>query len=118
MKRIMTFVFMFALIFSFSGIVKADTVDCSIVNCGSNGSPENVSNTWGGTNSSVPHVQPGEITYDEGGVPMPCPTWFTNYCVDISGTQYYKDSMLVLGHQLKLLGVTGGIFGYWINLAQ
>lgn len=62
--------------------------DGSIVQCG-NGSPEMVMNVWGGTNSDVPHVQPGQSVTDQWGNVSVCPAWFTDYCVDISHTQYY-----------------------------
>lgn len=58
------------------------------VQCG-NGSPELVTNVWGGTNADVPHVQPGQSFTDQWGTSFTCPAWFTNYCVDISHTAYY-----------------------------
>lgn len=90
------------------------TVTTMYITCGSNGNPENVTNIWGGTNSSLPHVTPGASIVDEGGVPLLCPTIVSNYCVDISHTDYYRNAMLELGRQLKSLGQSGGIFGYWI----
>ncbi len=63
--------------------------DCAIKNSCGNGSPELVSNIWGGTNSSVPHVQPGQSVKDTFGNVFTCPFWFTNYCVDITHTAYY-----------------------------
>jgi hypothetical protein len=74
----------------------ADTVACGQVDpstgivrdCG-NGSPEMVTNVWGGTNSDVPHILPGQSRVNKFGVSHSCPWWFSNYCVDISETAYY-----------------------------
>ena len=124
MKKIVSLLVLVA-VFGFVGSVSADTVKCGdvdpvtnlVVSCG-NGSPENVVNVWGTSNSQIAHIQPGVTVTDEGGVPSTCPSWFTNYCVDISHTTYYRNAMLTLGSQLKALGYRGGVFGYWINLAQ
>lgn len=58
------------------------------VQCG-NGSPEMVSNVWGGTNSDVPHILPGQTRTNKFGRVNTCPFFFTNYCVDISETTYF-----------------------------
>lgn len=57
------------------------------VACG-NGNPEQVVNVWGTTNSGVPHIQPGQYAADGKSL---CPAFFTNYCVDITNTAYYKN---------------------------
>ena len=59
-------------------------IDFGTVVC-SNGSPENVQNYGGFTNSMLPKVMPGQRSIN-GDL---CPAWFTNYCVDISKTPYY-----------------------------
>lgn len=51
--------------------------------------PENVENIWGGTNNSVPHVQPGQSAKDQWGNSFLCPSWYSNYCVDLTHTAYY-----------------------------
>lgn len=75
--------------------------------------PENVASAWG-TNSSVPSMTSGQLAIDEGGIKSICPM-FISRCVDITHTNYYRTQMKELGRQLKSLGVTGGLFSYWIN---
>lgn len=122
------FAFLLAFLGSFNmvhaesvcGDARLNTPDDPIVrhDCG-NGSPELVMNIWGTTNSQIPHVKAGDVVYDEGGLPLPCPTitWKIG-CVDISHTDYYRNKMIDTGRQLKNLGFSGGMFAYWINLAQ
>ncbi len=62
---------------------------CDVTNSCGNGNPEMITNVWGGTNSDVPHIKPGQSVTDQWGVVSLCPAWFTNYCVDISHTAYY-----------------------------
>lgn len=52
-----------------------------------NGNPEMVVSVWGTTNSGVPHIQPGQYAADGKSL---CPAWFSTYCVDITGTAYYR----------------------------
>ncbi|CCD89883.1 exported protein of unknown function [Bradyrhizobium sp. ORS 285] len=59
---------------------------CADVACG-NGNPEQVVSVWGTTNAGVPHIQPGQYAADHVSL---CPAWFTNYCVDITATSYYR----------------------------
>lgn len=80
------------------------------------GNPENVVAVWG-TNSDVPRVSAGAKVTDEGGFVYTCPLFITT-CVDLTHTTYYRNSMLELGRQLKVLGYSGGPFGYWISLAH
>lgn len=51
----------------------------------SNGSPENVVNEWGMTNSQLPHILQGQTSNG-----LSCPFWFPMYCVDIRGTAWYQ----------------------------
>ena len=67
-----------------SASVCGNGIDFGTVVC-SNGSPENVQNYGGFTNSQLPHIMPGQRSA-AGDL---CPAWFTNYCVDISKTPYY-----------------------------
>lgn len=119
-----------ALVLAFSGFgvrAYADTAICgdpaqstalvTYKNCG-NGNPENVQNVWGGTNSTMPHIRPGDSINDEGGVPSLCPSIISNYCVDISHTDYYRAKMIETGRQLRLMGASGGFMAYWINLSR
>ena len=67
---------------------QADPVTGITNSCG-NGSPDMVTNVWGGTNADVPHILPGQSRTNKFGKVNTCPWFFTNYCVDISETQYY-----------------------------
>lgn len=71
---------------AFVGFAYANPVhaDCSLTPCG-NGSPDSVVNAWGTTNSQLPKIKQGETRNG-----YTCPYWFPMYCVDISGTQYFK----------------------------
>lgn len=76
-----------------------------------NGNPEMVQNPWGGTNASVPHLVAGAMAVDAAGISFPCPGFFSTYCVDITGTEYYKASARAIAK------ATGGFgkYGYWLN---
>lgn len=77
------------------------TIDVTYVSCG-NGSPELVTSAWGTTNSGTPHVQPGQSVTDESGISSLCPSFFTNYCVDITHTEYYRNQMKAIAQQLQI----------------
>lgn len=81
--------------------------------CG-NGNPALLQNIWG----SAPIVAAGTVVRDEAGFSSVCPVAFAAGCYDLTHTSFYRDYMLNVGRQLKTLGQTGGIFGYWINLAK
>lgn len=91
------FIFVLALAFvvgGFSG--HAFAADCALhpEECQGNGSPENVMNVWGTTNSQIPHIKPGtSVLFSNGAVTIDlgCPAWFSNYCVDVTVTQWWKD---------------------------
>lgn len=120
MKKIIASLILTVAFASFGSIAFADTTACGqvdpitnqVVTCG-NGSPENVTNVWGTTNSQIAHVAPGATVYDEAGIPSLCPTWFSNYCVDISHTEYYRNGMRAVAHQIQAGGFSLGIFTYW-----
>jgi len=59
------------------------------VDCGG-GSPERVVNVWGTTNSQLPHIKQGQTVTLTNGSSGYCPAWFPMYCVDITGTTWYK----------------------------
>lgn len=85
MKNIIA-IFALVALFSFAGVTHgADCVNFP-AQCQSNGSPEMVVNVWGTTNSQLPHILQGQTRNG-----FLCPAWFPFYCVDISGTQYFKD---------------------------
>lgn len=101
----------------FDGVSTTTVPTVNNVRCDGN-NPENVVSPWG-TNSQVPHVKAGASVNDEGGVSMLCPE-ITRLmgCVDISRSNYYRNIMIETGRQLRLLGFSGGIFDYWINLSR
>ncbi len=82
-----------------------------------NGDPLAVTQVWGLTGHQTPHIQSGATIVDEGGIVDTCPAWYGMMgCFDLSRTDYYRNQMKELGRQLRALGVTGGVFSYWINL--
>jgi hypothetical protein len=112
-----TFIFGFASTASAAiGTACGDThpISGNIVQCG-NGSPEMVTNGYGVMNSQVPHVQPGQTVRDAAGIEGMCPAWFTNYCVDIFGTEKYKNDARSLAKQLQSSGFTLGKYVYWLS---
>lgn len=120
MKKITTVVSLMLMVGTFLPVA-ASAASCgdldgngNTIVCG-NGSPETVSNVWGGTNSSVPHVQPGAIVRDAAGIASLCPSWFTNYCVDISNTEYYKSAARATARQLQTAGFSVGLYSYWLT---
>lgn len=76
-----------------------------------NGNPENVVSVWGLTNSQVPHVLPGQTIMDAAGIPFTCPAFFSTYCVDITGTEYYKASARLLAHAAG----ASAMYAYWLT---
>lgn len=143
MKKIILSAFVFAGVILFTGSVYASTPICgnpalnhpeqqvydpltlstttipevNNVSC-SSGNPEEVMSVWG-RNSDVPRLHADQTTTDEGGLTYSCPSWIGLMgCVDITHTSYYRGQMQNVGRQLKAFGVSGGMFGYWINQAQ
>ncbi len=84
--------------------------------CG-NGSPENVVNGYGVKNSDVPHVAPGQSVSDAAGISSTCPAWFgvQMYCVDIYGTDVYKNAARATARQLQSGGFALGLYSYWLK---
>ncbi len=80
-----------------------------------NGSPEMVVNIWGTTNQQITHATPGSVVKDAAGIASICPIWFTNYCVDISNTDYYKNGARATARQLQSSGYTLGLYAYWLS---
>lgn len=118
------FIILFSLvaIFGFSHVSFADTrcgdpalsdANTTFTTCGG-GSPSLITNEW----SSAPIVSPGSIMTDESGIVISCPFWFSAGCYDLTKTTWYRNRMISLGSQLKSMGQSGGVFGYWINLAK
>lgn len=65
------------------------------------GSPEFVTSAWG-RNGDVPKVKPGATVTDQWGFSYVCPAWFSQPCVDITHTAYYRVMMQPI---LKLFGL-------------
>ncbi len=83
MKKI---IFAVALMFVFSGLAFAEEVTPVYAN----GSPETVVNAWGTTNAELPHIKQGQTMTLMNGESFTCPAWFPMYCVDITGTSWFK----------------------------
>lgn len=129
MKNITVFLSVLAvfgmLSFGMSGTAHAATTLCgdpaqstlsvTYTQCG-NGNPADVIGGWGTNNAGVPAMTLGQTATDDGGITDTCTV--PSGCVDIFHTPWYISSMVSLGRQLKALGMTGGRFGYWINLAK
>ena len=82
-----------------------------------NGNPENVVGPWGFTNSQLPRVEPGASVKDAAGLLSFCPLWFgrhLTYCVDISGTEYYKGLSRIAAQQISGQGFAPGPWAYWL----
>jgi len=71
---------------------------------------------WGITDGNTPTVAAGDFVTDEMGVRYQCPAYpgFPR-CYDLTHTAWYRAQMIAIAHQLKALGVSGGLFGAWIN---
>lgn len=84
-------------------------------NCAGNGSPEMIVSPWGLTNSQAPHVAPGQTIHDQSGLSFTCPAFFSAqfYCVDITGTEYYKIGARFTAKQMLGLGVSNSYTAYW-----
>lgn len=111
---------MFALVLVFGvGAVSASAATCGdgtggTVVCG-NGNPELVVNGFGVTNSQVPHVAPGASVSDAAGITDTCPIWYKMGCLDIFGTEVYKNQARFLAKQLQERGFALGKYVYWLN---
>jgi hypothetical protein len=67
-----------------------DPITNTVVTCGA-GSPESVVNVWGTKNSDLPHILQGKTATLTNGSTYTCPAWFPMYCVDISGTSWFRN---------------------------
>lgn len=98
--------------------VFAENLNCTIQNPCSNGDPNKVINGWGSTNNDVPRLVRGATVYDDGGIAATCPSWYPFDCVDLTHTSFYKDQMISIGKGLAKLGISDGVFSYWIKQAK
>jgi hypothetical protein len=104
-----------AITFLLPTAIVSAAVDCSIDNCG-NGNPEMITNVWGGTNSSVPHVAAGATVYDEAGIGFPVPAWLGSFVMlDITRTDYYRNQARDTARQLQERGFALGQYSYWLT---
>lgn len=135
MKKIIVGIATLAFILSATGMAYADTtpVQCdpsmghviyaadgiTVTGCIDNTTwNANLAKNIAANTLKLPVIVPGAIVTDEGGFSTTCPPWFSFNCLDMTHTDAYRSSMMSVGSQLKALGQTGGIFGYWISKAQ
>lgn len=73
----------------------------------------NMTQAWGLLGYETPAVKSGVDVVDEGGVKDTCYSWYPQGCFDLTKTDYYRNQMIEIARQHKVLGWYVTQFAYW-----